>query len=293
MRLNSSFGGIVVSAVLLFGAAFAGGAQAAAQWEGRFVAQGYPAADKPEQLQSEPLHILIAGLDQLGTNTDVIMALRLDGEHQTLRVLSIPRDTRVTYHGHTRRINSFYSSDGPQALEQIVEDLTGFAADRYVIVELSALIELIDLLGGVDFDVPQNMNYDDPTQNLSIHLKAGMQHLDGQQVMELIRFRRYPMGDLQRIQVQQSLLAALIEQKCTAENLSKLKEIYQLIADKLETDLDAGDFLSRLGQLAAMLHDGVDARLYSLPGSTGSIKGASYYFADREQIATVMAEFYQ
>lgn len=293
MRLNSSFWGMVVSAVLLFGAAFAGGAQAAAQWEGRFVAQGYPAADKPEQLQSEPLQVLIAGLDQLGTNTDVIMALRLDGEHQTLRVLSIPRDTRVTYNGHTRRINSFYSSDGPQALEQIVEDLTGFAADRYVIVELSVMVELVDALGGVDFTVPQNMNYDDPTQNLSIHLKAGMQHLNGQQVMELIRFRRYPMGDLQRIQVQQSLLAAIIEQKCTTENLSKLKEIYQLIADKLETDLDAGDFLSRLGQLAAMLHDGVDARLYSLPGSTGSIKGASYYFADREQIATMMAEFYQ
>lgn len=293
MRLHSPFFGIAVSAALLFGAAFAGGAQAAVQWEGRFVAQGYPAADEPQQLQSEPLQILIAGLDQLGTNTDVIMAFRLDGEHRALRVLSIPRDTRVTYNGHTRRINSFYCSDGPQALEQIVQDLTGFAADRYVIVQLSVLIELVDLLGGVDFDIPQDMNYDDPTQNLSIHFKAGPQHLDGQQVMELIRFRRYPMGDLQRIQVQQSLLAALIEQKCTVENIPKLKEIYRLIAEKLETDLGAGDFVSRLGQLATMLHDGVDIKLYSLPGYAGSLKGASYYFVNREQTAQTMEAFYQ
>ena len=102
-----------------------------------------------------------------------------------------------------KKINSVYSryNDGIGALKKQVKTLVGFTPDFYVKVDLEMFVELVDLVGGVEFYVPQDMNYDDPWQDLHIHLEEGLQVLDGEKAMELVRFRRYSEGDIKRVEV--------------------------------------------------------------------------------------------
>lgn len=89
------------------------------------------------------------------------------------------------------------------------------------------------------------MNYSDATQNLYINLKAGMQHLDGEHAMELVRFRRYVEGDVQRTRVQQQFVKALLEQKFKAENLLKVPDIFNKLEGELKTNVTLADILDK------------------------------------------------
>lgn len=99
-----------------------------------------------------------------------------------------------------------------ETLKKYVSGVLGFEVDGYVLVDLDAFIQIVDLVGGVYFDVPQSMYYNDPTQNLYINLAPGYQLLDGKQAMGLVRYRSYAQADIQRISVQQEFLQALAKQ---------------------------------------------------------------------------------
>ena len=144
-----------------------------------------------------------------------------------------------------KKINSVYSrySDGIGALKTQISRLVGFTPDFYVKVELSMFVELVDLVGGVEFYVPQDMNYDDDWQDLHIHLEEGLQVLDGESAMELVRFRRYAEGDIKRVQVQQDFMKALIQECLSLEHWGKIKAYIDLAMENVETDLDFGSIV--------------------------------------------------
>ncbi len=127
-----------------------------------------------------------------GGNTDTILLAAYDVANQKLNVMSVPRDTMVNIPYDIKRINAVYNyagggDDGIKALSQEISQLVGFVPDFQVVVEWDAVGQLVDALGGVYFDVPRNMNYDDPTQNLHIHIKKGPQTLNGKDAMGVIR----------------------------------------------------------------------------------------------------------
>ena len=150
-------------------------------------------------------NILVCGTDDGNGGTDTIMLTSVDTEAKSVHVVSIPRDTLVNEDWTVKKINSAFNRGGIEGVAEQVEKIMGFPVDFYVTIDLKAFIEMVDAIGGVDFEVPIDMNYDDPTQDLHIHFKAGMQHLDGQQAMEVVRFRHnndgsgYPLQDLDRI----------------------------------------------------------------------------------------------
>lgn len=123
--------------------------------------------------------VLLCGTDDGNGGSDTIMLAAVDTENKEINVLSIPRDTLVNEDWTVKKINSAYNRGGIDAVQEQVEKIVGFPVDFYVAVDLNGFIELVNAIDGIDFEVPINMNYDDPAQNLHIHFSAGQQHLDG------------------------------------------------------------------------------------------------------------------
>ncbi len=191
---------------------------------------------------------LLLGADNDGSNTDTIMVVSYDVPNQDLSIMSIPRDTMVNVRWDIKKINSVYSVYGVEGLMEHVEKLLGFAPDFYVKTDVHAFVEVIDLLGGVYFDVPRNMDYDDPYQNLHIHLKKGYQHLDGTESMGLVRWRHnndFTLGysDEERMKTQQAFLRAAAEQCISLKNWNKISGLIDLFYTYVESDLELGEML--------------------------------------------------
>ena len=236
--------------------------------------------EQPKALRDGVYNILICGTDGDGTRTDTIISAHLDANNHTVALLSIPRDTPVaTGNGGLMKINSVYAgggADGMQRLAARLNSLLGFPVDGYVLVDLEAFKKTVDLVGGVDFDVPQDMNYEDASQNLYIHLQKGMQPLNGEQAMGLVRFRKgYASQDIQRTQVQQQFLKALAKQCLSVSSLTKLKEFADIFAEYVTTNLTTGNMVWFGKELLACDFDSMQA--YTAEGEGAMINGASYY----------------
>ena len=189
------------------------------------------------------VNVLVVGVDKTEGLSDVIMVVRYDEEHNRIAAMSIPRDTYVNYKGHTRLVNSVYGVGGLEGISRVVTELTGLGINYYVQFNVGTFGKLVDLLGGVEFNVPQNMNYDDPVQDLHIHLKKGLQVLNGKDAEGMVRFRGYPQADLKRVEVQQDLLKALIEQKLDAKYIAKIPTIYSEIKDDIMCNVSLKDMV--------------------------------------------------
>ena len=237
-------------------------------------------AEQPKALRDGVYNILICGTDGDGYRTDTIIVAHLDANAHTVALLSIPRDTPVaTGNGGLMKINSVYAgggADGMQRLALRLNALLGFPVDGYVLVDLEAFQKTVDLVGGVDFDVPQDMDYEDASQDLYIHLKKGMQHLDGEKAMELVRFRKgYASQDIQRTQVQQQFLKALAKQCLSVSSLTKIGEFADIFAEYVTTNLTTGNMVWFGKELLACDFD--DMQCCTAEGEGAMINGASYY----------------
>lgn len=215
---------------------------------------------------------LLVGTDMDDGNTDTIMVVSYDTGEQDINIMSIPRDTMINEKWDIKKINSVYSRTGRSidSLANRIQKLVGFKPDFYVKVDLSMFVQLVDLVGGVEFDVPQDMNYDDSWQNLHIHLKKGVQVLDGEKAMQLVRFRRYSEGDIKRVEVQQNFMKALIKECLSIQHWGKIKAYIDLAMENVETDLEFGSVVwfaaNVLGLNAAPALNMDDVYTCTIPG---------------------------
>ena len=242
------------------------------------------------------INVLIVGVDKSKYLSDVIMVVRYDEELGKVMAMSIPRDTYVNYKGGTMLINSVYGAGkrsggeggGINAIAETVTRLTGLKINYYVQFEVGTFAKLIDELGGVEFNVPQNMDYDDPVQDLHIHVKKGFQVLDGEDAEAMVRFRGYPQADLKRVEVQQDLFKAIIQQKLSAAYVTKIPAVYGAIRNDVKCNMDLSDMLKYgKSMLGLNTSDGIytctmptisaqDAHL--LPDRNGTDKVMELYF---------------
>ncbi|HIU71435.1 MAG TPA: LCP family protein [Candidatus Galloscillospira excrementipullorum] len=228
-------------------------------------------------------NLLLAGTDGGDFLTDTLMLVRVDLDNSSIALLSLMRDTRVRLGNSYGKLNAVYGRDGMEGLISCVKELTGAPVHYYALVDLEAFQIIVDELGGVDFDVPQDMNYSDATQNLYINLKAGMQHLDGEHAMELVRFRRYVEGDVQRTRVQQQFVKALLEQKFKAENLLKVPDIFNKLEGELKTNVTLADILDKAPALRLFqVEDAV--QIYEMPGVGQYVGQVSYFLHEEDEL---------
>ena len=235
---------------------------------------------------------LVAGTDQISNNTDTIMIGSFDTVNHKLNIVSIPRDTLINIQHEVKKANSayhyaayyknvegssYYNCDPVQSMRQeLVKSMLGFDVDKYVLVNIDAAAEVVDAIGGVEFDLPVNMNYDSKRQDLHIHLNKGLQTLSGDDFVKVMRFRSsYAGGDLQRIEMQQKLLSALADQMLTLGNVPNLSKVAQIVSDNMETDMTTENIIYFAKEFLKLSKD--DVKFMTLPKySTGSVFGYSY-----------------
>lgn len=271
------------------------------------------------------INVAVMGTDKEGTRTDVMFVAGYDSKLKKISLLSVPRDTKVNviselkqdarennrYMPNFCKINEVHSwayyTGTPKRNEYSVkqlEDLLQIKIDYYVLVDLEAFRAIVDIVGGVDIDVPRDMDYDDPVQDLHIHLKAGMQHLDGKDAEGLVRWRHnnnmtlgYVDGDVGRIDTQQLFLRALMEKVLSTKTLiTKAPDLIKAVYDYVETDIGLDDAIKYLKYINDI--DLNNIVMEKLPGEgriamSESGKELSFFFPDElEMKATVDRLFY-
>jgi len=245
---------------------------------------------------------LLFGTDKFSGSTDTIMVVSYDVKNQKLNLMSIPRDTMVNVSWDIKKINSVYAMGGIKALQKHISKLIGFTPDYYVKIDLQAFVDVVNLLGGVEFDVPIPMHYHDPAQDLSIDLEPGVQTLNGEQAMGLVRFRKSDRGangrisgydDTGRVATQQAFLKAMFKQCLKIKNWTKITSYVEIFEKNVESDLTLGNMLWFARQAMNLSEDGFQtmtapANYYASAWSRSIRQMQSYVtlYAD-QMIATV------
>ena len=212
--------------------------------------------DKETLEELEPIQFLLLGVstDLGGKVTDTIMVATYNPKEQTASLLSIPRDT-YTGKDHSQgtpneKINALYTRGIDKILAK-VNELTGLDLKYYMVVDNEALIKLVDVIGGVEFEVPIRMYYHDNTQGLSIELDKGLQTLDGDHAEQLLRFRKnddgtgypaeYGSDDIGRMKTQRNFIMQTAKQTLQAKNIFKIKDIIDIIYEYVDTNISISD----------------------------------------------------
>ena len=231
--------------------------------------------------------LLLAGQDDGNANTDTLMVARLDSGEHRIDVVSIPRDTMINTAWKIRKINAAYAmgpynnESGAASLSRQIARLTGFEPDCYAILDLDAFRQVIDVMGGVRFEVPMAMDYEDRSQGLSIHLRPGEQLLNGQQAMGLCRYRSgYSNADLGRIEMQQRFLKSCADQFISLGNIPNLPKVVQILAEHLETNVSAGNIAWLLRQTLQCKSE--DIHFSTAPTALDTVDGYRYTILELE-----------
>lgn len=223
--------------------------------------------------------------------TDFMMLGQYNPNTREVSLMSIPRDTYVGNASVDGKINSIYMYKYQDKVVKKVEEITGVDIEHYVIFDAKILRNIVNEIGGVTVDVPINMNYDDPEQNLYIHLKKGVQKLTGAQAEQFVRFRKnndgtgYPNGDIGRIAAQQQFIKAMAAELLKTENLGKLSNLVKIVLDGTKTDITMDVISEYLDDVVTFKTDRI--RMETMPGEGRYDKGPdgytrSFYFHDEE-----------
>jgi len=231
--------------------------------------------------------VLILGEDDGFGGPDVIMVALLDTNVGSLDVLSIPRDTMVNVPWGLKKINSIQAyyrqlpgehTNYAEAMAEQVGRLIGHIPQNWITLDLRGFTNLVNVIGGVEFYVPQNMQYADPEQDLNINLRRGLQRLNGNQAMQLVRFRSFPEGDIARIGVQQDFMHALADQLLSIEGLLAVGDLVRIFEENVDTNMSLRSLAFLAYELLRL--DAADIRFHSAnvanANITDQVNGISY-----------------
>lgn len=245
------------------------------------------------------VNILVLGIDYGDNDTpgapkrsDTMIVASVDPSSGTVSMLSIPRDTRVAIPGRNGydKVAHAYAYGGPQLSARTVEQFLGIPINYYVTLDWQGFISIVDILGGVDLYVEQNMNYEDPYGGLTIHLKKGYQHLDGEKAGQYIRFRHDELGDIGRVQRQQRFLKAMSDELLQVGTLVKLPALTASLRQYVASDMPPLVMLRLANTLKGYKDGGLKTEL--LPGNFATIDGLSYWVPDKEGTKALVKDLF-
>lgn len=256
----------------------------------------------PEKAKNMPdFYCLLMGKSQ--NMTDTIIVAKYSPNTGNAALLSIPRDSFVGKNKKAAtasdKINSKYQIS-PQKTIDAVNDLTGLNIKYYVTIDTAALRHLVDAIGGVTFNVPINMDYDDSSQDLYIHLKAGEQLLNGEQAEWVVRFRHnnngtsYPVSygdnDLGRMRTQREFIMEVAKQTLKIENITKINEILKIAEEEVETNIDWNTMSNYIPALMNFKPENI--RTETLPGVPEYCNGVAVYLVNETKSKELVNELF-
>jgi|Wag4MinimDraft_11_1082651.scaffolds.fasta_scaffold01926_3 LCP family protein required for cell wall assembly len=241
----------------------------------------------------QKINILVLGVDETSPTdpkrSDTMILLSYNPKTNKAYILSIPRDTMIKLDKYgTQKINAAYPIGGPQLAMDTVSQLIGEPVDYYVKIGYEGFKQLVDDLGGVEMNVPVDMNYDDYAGNLHIHLKKGVQLLDGEKALQLVRFRHgYAEQDLERVKVQREFLLAMFEKAKNPSTSLKIHRILKTINQYVETNIPPVTMLKYADYILKL--DKENIKTATLPGTPQYVNGIAYYITDPQEIQEFIA----
>lgn len=251
----------------------------------------------------DKLQVLIMG-ESTGMSDTIIVA-SYDPKTQQASLLTIPRDTFTGENKKTakyyHKINALYNyGETPEKTVEAVNNITGLNIQYYILVDTEALIKLVDTIGGLEYDVPIDMDYDDPTQDLYIHLTAGLQKLTGDQVEQLVRFRHnndgtsyphsYGIEDHGRSRTQRGVITAIAKQSLKLKNVKEISNIIDIFKEYVDTNINLDVIKDYIPYAINMNMENL--KTATLPGADDIVNGIWFFFHDEEETQTLVNELF-
>ncbi|MFO3715342.1 LCP family protein [Anaerococcus cruorum] len=239
--------------------------------------------------------ILLVGVDKNGddddntdfTRTDTIMLLKADTKTGTMDLLSIPRDSRIKIRDKFDKVNHAHAYGGIELTMQTLRSFLGLDIDYYVQINYQALINIVDALGGVDYDVPEGVSIDKG----KVQIKPGPNHLDGNEVMWYLRTRNiYNNGDIGRVNTQQGFVKAMVDEMVKKSKNMNLMTFITNYLQYVKTNLPMTAIMDLAGNINNFSSDKMDTHI--VPGMEQTIEGTSYYIPDYEKTWQIVDEYY-
>ncbi len=267
--------------------------------------------EEKEQQKLETINKTIAvfGVDADELRTDVILVVNFNSKTNKIKVVSIPRDTKVDWTDsqraslkedkgysqvYTTKLNEMSAYGGMKNIRKYtideLQNILGIKIDNYVIVNLDSFRKIVDTIGGVEVDVPSRMKYSDPVQNLRIDLSPGLQILDGDKAEQLVRFRSYPRGDEDRIVVQQLFLQSFAEKIMSPQTLTKVPQFIGILLKDLTADVSLTEMMGYYPYLQSFNIENLS--FATLPGEGRMENGVSYFFIDQEKLPLFIEDIF-
>lgn len=247
--------------------------------------------------KGDRINILLLGLE--GRRTDTIMLVSFDRKTSKADIISIPRDTYFYRAGYEnpgdKKINAVYSKTEERGVMAVAENILDMPIDNYISVDYDGVREAVDIIGGVEVNVPFHMEYEDPYAKppLVIDIPKGKQIVGGDKALEYLRFRHnndmtvgYPDGDLGRIKAQQDFIKSAVKKILSFKLPVVATEVYPYI----KTDLKLADVLLLVGDVINFSTDNIEMNV--LPGRPQYIDDISFYVHDPEMVKAMVYEIY-
>lgn len=260
---------------------------------------------KPFVTEKTPFNTLVLVGDQFEANTDTILLVNFNPSTNSINIMSIPRDMKVNISGlKIPKVNSLYSKkNGENLLIDAVSNMLNIDIKYYIYFNISTFKEIIDMLGGIYIDVPVDMDYDDPIQDLHIHLKKGYQHMDGEKAEQFLRFRHpngnryseemlkyYNGSDTKRIESQQYFIKELIKQKANILYLPRFNDIINVVYQNMETNVTMNEVLKIVKSTSQFSLDNVS--MFKMPGESKKENGIWYIFINKTQALEITSQYF-
>jgi len=240
------------------------------------VGQTFSIPTPREVFHKDRIYAMVLGIDydydakdqpsSAHARSDTIMVTGLDFATKKARLISVLRDSDAVIGGRETKINAAYSIGGVKLADSVIGDFLGLPADkrgkhfdRYVVVRVSALKDLVDAIGGIDVKVAQAMDYDDSWGQLHVHFKPGLVHMNGEQAQGYARFRHDECSDPCRTKRQQAVIRIVLD-KLKRDRLNDLGRIGALIS-VFRRDVDTNLSFDELKALAWSFKDAPTADL--------------------------------
>lgn len=255
--------------------------------------------DDVVNIQKKPFSILFMGVEDYSTNgehgrTDSLIVVTLDPKKKSMKMLSIPRDTRVHLASDTAgtktKINAAYAKGGKDETIETVEDFLGIPIDYYATVDFDGFKDVIDEIGGIDIDVPFDFSEkSDVSKSKRIYFKKGNMHLNGEEALAYARMRKQDKrGDFGRNDRQKQILKAVLDQISKPQNLAKIDKIAQKASKNIQTNFKITQALALQQIYSGFAGD--DIKTLNITGKDLTIADVYYFEPDQQNLANVQNE---
>ena len=243
---------------------------------------------KPKVLKENFYTFLIVGTND-DYNADTIMLGAIDTSTLECNIINIPRDSMIDTTAKIKRINGAYGRAGIDGLCSAVQEVTGVYPQYYCVLNMKSFIKVVDVIGGVEYNVPMRMYHPDAQSEFTIDLYPGWQTLDGDHALQMVRFRGTAASDFGRIELQRKFLVATLKQVREKFTLTKATSIIETIAKSIKTNMSAKDMVWFYTNVVTKLDFDRNVKFHTLPyTTTGYYAGQAYVFLDRAKIVELV-----